>query len=544
MVIGERMSSLRGLGELLPRAADRAAGGLAVRDQGRSITWAEAAHRAGQLGAALRDTGVQPGERVGVHYRKCADAFLAMHAVVQQGAIAVPLDPTAPGDYLATVVDSTDCSVVLTHAPCAKSALGIGHARPMRAIIGVDPPDEQRSDGCRWVGPTEIESLDSASPRFVDRHDLAYILTTSGSTGRPKGISHSHHSALAWVDFINDAYDIGPHDRVSDIAPNHFDISTLALWHSPAVGAANVVVGEGHQMLPASLAELTATERISIWYSVPYLLTQMLTRGNLDKHDLSALRWVIFGGEVFPPKVLAALMAHAPSAVFSNIYGPAEVNSVTAYHLTTPPTGDVPVPAGVAFDATEIRIIDPETADPDRPVATGVTGEIWARTETMMVGYWNRPDLNAATIVLDAAGRRWYRTGDIGYFDDRGELIFLGRRDHQVKVRGHRIELEAIESILEDLPGVANAVASVARPGDGADVVVAGIVAKPDTSIDEADVRRSVAARLPAYAIPAAIYPLTDSLPTTGSGKIDRRTLRAELAARHLESLSTKGPST
>jgi acyl-CoA synthetase (AMP-forming)/AMP-acid ligase II len=180
-----------------------------------------------------------------------------------------------------------------------------------------------------------------------------------------------------------------------------------------------------------------------------------------------------------------------------------------------------------------VRLADPEATDPHGPApAPGQPGQIWVDAPTMMAGYWERPDLDRAAIATGPDGRRWYRTGDLGHHTPSGDLVFIGRVDHQVKVRGHRIELEAIETVLEDAEGVTVAVATVARPGDGADVVVAGVAAAPGTILDLDALRRHGARHLPAYAVPVS-FELLDSLPTTGSGKLDRRTIRAQLSARH-----------
>ena len=536
---------LNTLADLLGAAADRDSDGLALRDQGEALLWCEAATRAGRIGAALDDAGVVPGDRVGVHYRKSADAFLAMHAVVQRGAVAVPLDPTAPGPYLSTVVAQTGCEVLATHRPCARSALALAADAGLRAVVGIDGPtpgtpdrdgpepyDPDRNDpgpggdtagvaGCRFIGPDAVDELEPASPRRPAPDDLAYIITTSGSTGVPKGIAHTHASALAYVDFKRAAYDLGADDRVSDIAPNHVDISTVALWVSPAVGAANVVVPEPHQMLPASLSQLAADERISFWYSVPYLLTQLLDRGRLEDRDLSALRWILFGGEPFPPLVLGRLMAALPAARFSNVYGP-----------DGPPPASAPIPLGRPVADPEVSLVGSDTAVPGQEPTLGETGEIWVCAPTMMAGYWQRPDLDRRCVVTDADGARWYRTGDLAHRRPAGELVFTGRVDHQVKVRGHRVELEAIETVLEEAPGVANAVATVARSDDGADSVVAGLAPADGAAIDHDAVRRHAADRLPAYAVPAALIEL-DARPMTGSGKLDRRSIRATLTALH-----------
>jgi acyl-coenzyme A synthetase/AMP-(fatty) acid ligase len=303
------------------------------------------------------------------------------------------------------------------------------------------------------------------------------------------------------------------------------------MWVTPAIGATNVVVREPYQMLPASLAGLAAAEQISVWYSVPYLLAQLLTRGNLDSHDLTHLRWVLFGGEAVSPQMLASLMAKIPRARFSNVYGPAEVNACTVFHLPGPPPADAIIPIGRPVADTQVLLLDVESPDFREPVSNG---EVWVRGTTMMAGYWQRPELNQLVIATDAAGQQWYRTGDLAHVNADDELVFTGRRDHQVKVRGHRVELEAIETALEDDPTIDHAVATVARRGDGHDVLIAGVVwagviPAEAFPLKQAEALQRVAERLPSYAIPVSLYPLPLPLPVTGSGKIDRRAVRAQL---------------
>lgn len=535
------------LASLLTAAALRDPDGAAIREPGNTITWSEASTRAGQMASALVTSGVQPGDRVGVHYRKSADSFLAMHAVVQQGAVAVPLDPTATGAYLASVVEQAGCMTVLTHPACATSIAGLAQSGRIQTFLGVDqsivpaaPNDDLMRSGLgsttqtrpTFIGQSVIDTLEPLAPIQVRPDDPAYLITTSGSTGTPKGICHSHNSGMAYVHFMLEMFDITSEDRISDIAPNHFDLSTLALWLTPFVGASNVIVPDQHQLFPASLAKLTAEQGITIWYSVPYLLTQLLERGDLA-HNPNSLQRVIFAGEVFPAAPLRELMDQWPTVAFSNAYGPAEVNVCTVHHLAGPPQGDDLIPIGRPAYDTMIKVVDENGV----AVADGEKGEVWVAGSTRMLGYWQRPDLDEAAFVFETEGDNclptvWYRTGDLGWLDANGDYVFAGRADHQVKVRGHRIELESIESILEEADGVTNAVATVSRADDGSDVLIAGVAGS--LAVDSTDLRAFLAGRLPSYAMPAAFYPLTH-LPTTGSGKLDRKLLRMEIGEAHLE---------
>ncbi len=520
------------LASLLSLAAERDPDGVAILDQGTTTSWTEAVAQSGRMAAALLDADVQPGDRVGVHYRKSADSFLAMHAVVQQGAIAVPLDPSASGFYLSSVIEQTGCRVVMTHPPCLATIQTMVQSSTIDVVLGVAKPTDEVSTPAAFLDRAAIDLLAPIDPIEVDLDWPAYIITTSGSTGRPKGICHTHRSAMAYVHFKEEAYDFGPGDRISDIAPNHFDISTLALWVTPQVGATNVVVAEQYQMFPASLSKLMAEEQISVWYSVPYLLTQLLNRGSLDEVDLTKLRWILFGGEVFPTEALRTLMDQMPAARFSNVYGPAEVNACTIHHLAGPPEPGSPIPIGQPVGDTQVQLVDDEL----NPKAD--EGEIWVQSPTMMREYWQQPELTSRAIWTDQqTGERWYRTGDLGWLDQNGDLVFAGRVDHQVKVRGHRVELEAIEAVLEDADQILHAIATVARNTEGSDIVISGVSLHPGSSLDVTALRSHCANRLPVYAVPVVFYPMTTAsdsgVLTTGSGKLDRRTLRADLDRLH-----------
>jgi amino acid adenylation domain-containing protein len=306
-------------------------------------------------------------------------------------------------------------------------------------------------------------------PVPVDPDDPAYIIYTSGSTGRPKGIVHTHRSALAYAVAAAAGYELSSDDRMVNIAPLHFDQSTFELYASAIVGAAVIVVPDPVMRFPASVAALVEAERATVWYSVPHLLMQMVARGALAERDLSSLRWILFGGEVFPPGQLAELMALIPSARVSNVYGPAEVNQCTRHDLDAPPTGDEPVPIGRAWDAARCGSSrsTARSIRAARPVPPGEPGVLLVATDTMMAGYWGRDDLTAASTVVDD-GVRWYVTGDLVVENPSGDLVFLGRVDNQVKIRGHRVELEAIDAVLADVDGVTAATVVVDRSADDA----------------------------------------------------------------------------
>ncbi len=489
-----------------------------------TLTWAEAIGRVARLADVLEGCGVHLGDRVGVRLSKSVDSFVAVHAVLRVGAVMVPLDPLAPVAQVVAVIADAGVTVVVGDRR-SRDLGAVVDATVVRAVVLPGAPSGSSVITDRPIQLFTEEDIIAAPPtphaRVTSPTAAAYIIYTSGSTGRPKGIVHTHASALAYAHEAVRHYGLTADDRFANIAPLHFDQSTFELYAASAVGAAVFVVPDPVLRFPASLSDLIARERITIWYSVPYLLEQLSTRGCLDERDLSALRWVLFGGEAFAPGQLGGLMDQLPDAIFSNVYGPAEVNQCTVHDLTEPPRDSVPI--GRAWAAADVRVVD---ADDLVSPAVDRPGVLLVSSPTMMSHYWNRPDLTAASTFVDDSGR-WYVTGDLVDRNDAGELVFLGRVDNQIKLRGHRIELEAIDQLLRDVSGV-GAGTVVVRREDGGDDALVALVAPADATpgtqarallVDA--INSELGRRLPRYAVPSAIH-VVAALPRTGTGKIDR----------------------
>lgn len=481
-----------------------------LTDGRRRLNWSEYAREAGSVAATLADLGVRRGDRVAVHLLKSVESFVAVHAILRLGAVVVPVDWFASPHYARNVLRSAGARAVVSGARSDRlEQLLDGSSVEMlvNPVTKVEAPG-----GIAAASGDQVLASTPMPPATVTPDDPAYIVFTSGSTGRPKGIVHTHDSALAYARRAVDTYGITPSDRLANIAPLHFDQSTFELYAGPLAGAAVLVVPDGVMKFPASMSKLIADERITVWYSVPYAARQLAERGALDERDLSTLRWVLFGGESFPAVALADLMRRLPHTRFSNVYGPAEVNQCTYFHLDQPPAHDSTVPIGRPWADTETVIVD----ESESPVTNG-PGELWVASPTMMSGYWDAPDLTAAAIVeRDDLGSatRWYRTGDLieRRLDDN--FVFLGRLDNQVKVRGYRVELEAIETVFGELARV-QACSVVVEDGER---IIALVVA---ADLDPTAALQHARQRLPAYAVPHEIITV-GTLPRTGTGKIDR----------------------
>ncbi|MFW2336094.1 amino acid adenylation domain-containing protein [Ilumatobacter sp.] len=538
-----RIADVRLLTDLIDRRrlvdASIDGGARALTDGTTSLTWGEYADQVARLAGVIVELGVRPGDRVAVRLPKSCDSFVSVHAVLRAGGVVVPLDPLAPVSLVASVIADADAHVMITDR---RSAASVAEFPGVRGLVlpGVASlSDADRADGVTFVARPQIDASTPVDAAVVAPSDPAYIIFTSGSTGTPKGIVHSHASALAYARAAVTEYELDEYDRLANIAPLHFDQSTFELYAAPLAGAMVLTVPDPVLRFPASLSDLIAREQITVWYSVPYLLEQLSIRGTLDDRDLSSLRWVLYGGESFPPSALATLMHQLPHARFSNVYGPAEVNQCTAHHLGRPPEG--PVPIGPAWRAARIRLLDPD--DHAHEVDPGEVGVIAVATPTMMTGYWNRADLTDAATLVDDDGTRWYVTGDLGRADPDGVLDFLGRVDHQVKVRGHRIELEAIDALLRECAGVSAATVVVDRPTAADDRLVALVVGEGPQDVSPDEIAGLLRSRLPRYAVPAEIR-VVEALPRTATGKIDRTAAHAlvDHPERHESSRPTDEP--
>jgi amino acid adenylation domain-containing protein len=518
------------LSQIVEQSAQRRTQNVAFRCRDRSLTYTELNDQASQLAALLQKFGVQPGDRVAIYMPKAVEMAVSVYGCLKAGAIYVPVDPTLPTSRLKYVLDDAGVVAILTLDRQRKQ---LGEVWPKleckpRVVVGllstgnIDAaviPWDTVDAGCSFIPPT------------LSENDPAYIIYTSGSTGEPKGILHTHRSGLAYGRLAAETYEVSASDRLGNFAPLHFDQSTFEFFSGPLVGATTVLIPEEHMRFPASLAKLIDDERLTIWYSVPFALVQLLLRGALETRDLSSLRWVLYGGEPFPVGHLRELMKRLPAATFSNVYGPAEVNQCTYFNLTQPPKDtNASIPIGRIWPETTGLIVD----QANLPVARGEIGELLINSSTMMPGYWNRPELTARVMVdvpHNENSLRFFRTGDLVRELEDGNLEFHGRSDRQVKIRGNRVELDEIEAVILRLQGVLNVAAFA--PFDPATndrrIVVAAILSA-DMELSSDQIQSEARKRLPTYAVPSEVV-ITETFPQTTSSKTDYIALETQFAA-------------
>ncbi|MCA9989285.1 MAG: amino acid adenylation domain-containing protein, partial [Anaerolineales bacterium] len=447
----------------IEQSAERLPDQMAFRTDEPGLSYAEFVRRTSQLANLLIELGVRKGDRVGIYLHKSLESALAIYGIMKAGAAYVPIDPSSPPARVELLV--RDCGIqhlITQNSKLPLLAELLAGGLPLLSLIGPDRPVELAN--CRLIAWTELfASAKESTPHIpgLMEDDLAYIMYTSGSTGKPKGIMHTHRSGLSYAKASAHVYGVGPGDILGNHAPTHFDVSTFDYFAGPLAGATTLIIPEEYMKLPASLSELIQDEGITIWYSVVTALTELLFRGDLENRDLSALRWVKFCGEPFSPRHLRELMALLPNARFSNVYGPAEVNQCSYFHVPPLPNAyeERHVPIGKAWAIADSLVVDME----DNEVAPGESGELLIAAPTRMQGYWQQPALTEAGYFRQRPfpgspfEKIFYRTGDIVRLDEQGELDFLGRKDRQIKIRGFRVELDEIEAALTELAGVAEA---------------------------------------------------------------------------------------
>ena len=345
------------LQQLLTEAAARQPLRPAVASDGCLLTYQELDRLSNKLARALLRLGVAPGDRVGILAPKSAAAVIGIYGALKAGACYVPLDPKAPAGRLSHIVRDSGAATIVADEARTSQAVTLAGAVPRRPGVLVasvtDRAEQQEAilapaqDApiVPWAAVVEESEEPLAEERAIET-DLAYILYTSGSTGAPKGVMISHRNSLTFVDWAAEAAGLSEQDRVCSPAPLHFDLSVFDVFATCQAAACLMVLPDGAATFPVSIARWLETERISVWYSVPSVLTLLACYGNLRQLDLSDLRTVIFAGEVFPPKHLARLMAELPHPRYLNWYGPTETNVCTAFEVPAGGADAGPPPSG------------------------------------------------------------------------------------------------------------------------------------------------------------------------------------------------------
>ncbi|MCK2217014.1 amino acid adenylation domain-containing protein [Actinomadura sp. ATCC 31491] len=497
------------LAGLVAARAARTPDAPALRGEGPWLTYAEFAARVNRLARRLRALGAGPGEVVGVCLERGPDLVVAVHAVVAAGAAYLPLEPDHPAARLAGMAADAGARLTVSAGRFAD------RLPPVPAVLlDRDAGDIAAEDAAPPGGPPHPD-------------DLAYVIFTSGSTGRPKGVGVSHRAIVNRLAWMQDAFRLTGDDRVLHKTPFSFDVSVWELFWPLTAGAGLVVARHGGHADPAYLAAVLERESITTVHFVPSMLDAFLSEPGLGGR-LGALRTVVCSGEALGAGLAARFAAALPGAGLHNLYGPTEAAVDVSWHACRP--GEDPVPIGRPVPGTRLEILDERM----HRVPVGVPGGLWIGGVQLARGYAARPALTAERFVPDpygSVGGRLYDTGDLARWRPDGEIEYLGRSDHQVKIRGMRVEPGEVEAALAALPGVR--AAAVRALADGAGLRLAGYVVPEEGAGGPGAAQeweRLLRDRLPAHLVPATWTVLAE-LPLNRSGKLDRDALPDPRAA-------------
>ncbi|QIS21062.1 amino acid adenylation domain-containing protein [Nocardia terpenica] len=502
--------------ELLSRAATEFPARLAVVDAAYRWTYRDLDGWSNRCARALIGVGVGPETVVAIAIPRSLAWVRAVWTVAKTGAAFVSVDPAHPWERNRFVLTDAAATVVLIDGEITTGTLG-ADAEGETGIRVIDP------DRLGLGAYSDAPVTDGDRRGTMRTANTAYLVYTSGSTGAPKGVAVTHAGLTAVATAQHRMYGVRSDSRVLSVAARTFDAAILELLLATTAGAALITAPSDAFAGPA-LAELMRAEEVTHACLTPTVVA------TLDPRQVDGLRALLAAGEACPPELVArwSRTDTAGARTVYNLYGPSEATIwVTGAELRV----GGPVALGAPIPGIRLMVLDAWL----RPVPRGVVGELYAAGAGVARGYLHRIGLTAATFVADPygpAGSRMYRTGDLVRWlpaGDRGTLMFVGRADFQVKIRGQRLELGEIEAVLSSLDEVEHAVVTT-RTVDGGVRLAAYVTAASGHLPDPTAVRQSAAKRLPAFMVPDTVTVL-DELPLTSSGKVDRRALPAPQSA-------------
>jgi amino acid adenylation domain-containing protein len=503
--------------DLFDRQAALAPGRIALVFGSQTLSYRDLDLRSRQLAHVLTERGIAAGDAVAVVMGRGPGMIVALLAIWRAGAIYVPIAPDSPAERVRTQLGDCGAGLLVADALTRNRMIAAELSLPLLVIDGAQ---------------SQVSHASSGPPRRIAAENPAYIIYTSGSTGAPKGVVISHRSIAGHTQGMVSVYGLKPEDKVLQFASMTVDASLEQILPGLIAGA-TLVVRPDPVWSASAFADEVARLSLTVLDLPPSYLHELLSDVHAKEHAFASVRLVIVGGEALTPETLR-LWRKGPMrhCRLLNAYGPTETTITSAVHEIEPAHAasvDVagPLPIGRPLPGERAYILDPD----GQPVPFGVPGDLHIGGAGLAIGYLNLPELTRQAFIDNPArpGERVYRTGDRARWNADGTIVFLGRRDHQVKVRGFRIEIGEVEAALRSLETLAQA-AVVLRPLGDREQLVAFVVPADDCSVPKAvDLKQALAAKLPSHMIPAAICTLGE-LPHTPAGKIDRTALmRADI---------------
>ena len=498
--------------EYLERTAEKYPGRTAVEDDKEALTWKELADLSRRIGTAAGKR-IASGDPVVILAPKGPLTLAAMFGAVYGGGFYVNGDPALPPRRLKEIFRVLRPKLVLIRPeeiPLIRQAGYTGDYCLLHEAAGEEPDlellERRRKDSCS--------------------EDILYGIFTSGSTGTPKGITVSHRAVIDFITHFTEIFGIDEKDRIGNQAPFDFDVSVKDIYSAVMTGAALVLIPRQLFSVPAALLDYLCEKKATVLIWAVSALTMISSLGGFKYRIPSDVRKVMFSGEVMPANQLACWQEALPEAEFVNLYGPTEITcNCTYYPVQKVPGEGEKLPIGKAFPGRRVFLLNEEGGEIREPEQAG---EICVAGESLSLGYYHDPAETEKSfqerIFPDGRKERYYRTGDLGFLGKDGNLYFSGRKDFQIKFNGHRIELEEIERLLDQMQGIEK---SCCVTDHRKTCLAAFYMGK----VMPGEIRLWLKKRLPGYMVPRKIFQ-TEKLPLTKNGKTDRKALQKRLEDR------------
>jgi amino acid adenylation domain-containing protein len=465
----------------------------------------------------LRRNGAGRGQLVAVVMRKGWEQAAAVLGVLEAGAAYLPIDPALPAERIAYLLQHGDARCALTQSDLATSLAWPSDVE--RLVVSQETLNE-------------LQPADAGSAA-TEATDLAYVIFTSGSTGVPKGVMIAHRGALNTVIDVNERFAVGPEDRILALSSLGFDLSVYDLFGAFAAGAVLVMPSPESERDPAHWVDLMREERVTIWNSAPALMEMLVEYAEAHPGVWPpTLRLVLLSGDWIPITLPARLAALSPSMQVVSLGGATEASIWSIIHpIARVEENWTSIPYGRPMRNQNFYVLNAGL----EPCPVWTTGELYIGGVGLAEGYWKDPEKTAERFIRHPEmGERLYRTGDLGRWLPSGEIEFLGREDFQVKIRGHRIELGEVESVLARHPQTQAAIVIADGPRREERRLIAYVAPKSGERLDSEELRAHAQRSLPAYMVPAAFIVL-EKLPISQNGKINRAALpKADVTSRSL----------
>ena len=494
------------LRDIVPVKPDK----VAFSDGTDEMTFLQVYDESRSIGTFLHKKGIYK-EPVVVFMRKHPTTITAFFGVITAGDFYVPIDEQMPAARIDLILKNVKARMII----CDETTLETARTFDYRGEIVT-------YDQIKATEP-DAQALQQIYDQAIDT-DPIYIVFTSGSTGVPKGVAACHRSVLDYIEQLSETLAFDGDTVFGNQTPLYFDACLKELYPTLKFGATTYLIPHDLFMFPVKLVEFLNEHRINTLCWVVSALTMISAFGTFKTVKPEYLRCIAFGSEVFPIKQFNRWKEVLPNASFTNLYGPTEGTGMCCYYKVERDFApDEVIPIGRPFKNTQILLLN----EKDQPAGDGEPGEICIRGTSVTLGYYNNPEKTSECFVQNPLNKAYpeiiYRTGDIGRYNEYGELIFVSRKDYQIKHMGHRIELGEIEVNV-------NLVEEVKISGCIYDETKGKIVLYYVGEIGEKELAEDLKNRLPRYMMPNRIIKL-DEMPFTANGKIDRVTLKTKAKA-------------